>query len=112
MKFKDKTRGEYPLTIYTTGAGGDRPIHAAITIESGEVRVLDWPASGRYRPSGQPHPYDLIPLREPSEAAVEAAWDEWVASRPFDPCAWKAGKRAFRKAMAAAYEIDFPEGGK
>lgn len=105
MKFKDKTRGEYPLTLYTTEGGGDRPVHGRIVIESGEVRVLDWPANGRYRPSGESHPYDLLPLREPSRAAVEAADKTFWAQDEGDLV-------DMRRALTAAYAIDFPEGGE
>jgi len=105
MKFKKETRGGYPFTLYTPNAGGDRPVHGKIVIESGEVRVLDWPASGRYRPSGQPHLYDLLPLREPSEAAVEAADKTFWAQDEGDLV-------DMRRALTAAYAIDFPEGGE
>lgn len=103
-KFKNETRGEYPLTLYTTEGGGDRPVHGRIVIESGEVRVLDWPSNGRYRPSGHPHPYDLLPLREPSEAAVEAAQKALRQARH--------GDDTVRSVLRAAYEIDGIGGGE
>lgn len=102
MKFKNETRGGHPFTLYTTEGGGDRPVHGRI-VADGTVKLLSWPENGRWWPDA-PHPFDLIPLREPSEAAVEAAWAEF--SRNY------ISKEAIREALTAAYPIDFPEGGK
>ncbi|PJN96853.1 hypothetical protein CNY89_00140 [Amaricoccus sp. HAR-UPW-R2A-40] len=104
MKFKDKTRGGHPFTLYTTEGGGDRPVHGRIVIESGEVMARDWFADGHYATHGKPHPFDLIPLREPSAAAVEAARSSLAP--------WCFSFEMTKKALRAAYEIDFPEGGK
>lgn len=113
-KFKDTTRGGYPFTLYTTEAGGDRPVHGSIVIESGEVVVRDWMANGRYRPSGAPHPHDLIPLipvREPSEAAVEAVRRHLEAARRH--FGWgKAATEEAREALLIAYKIDGIGGGE
>lgn len=110
-KFNDKTRGGLEYRIYATDGVGPDSMHGAVKYAQAQTWTkISWSPDGTAE-NGVSKQCDLIPLREPSEAAVEAAWDEWVASRPFDPCAWKAGKRAFRKAMASAYEIDFPEGG-
>ena len=101
MKFKDKTRGGYDKRIYATDGGGGFPIHGAIKIAS-EWMAAAWTVRGKCE--GENDGEDLIPLREPSEAAVEAAFNEF----------WAAPSKAFediRRALRAAYEIDFPEGG-
>lgn len=102
MKFKDKTRGGYPLTLYTTEAGDNRPVHGRIVTEGGEVKLLSWAASGRWSVTREPHRFDLIPLREPSEAAVEAVCKHF---------GWnKAVAETTRCALRAAYEIDGIDG--
>lgn len=105
MKFKDKTRGGYPLTLYTTEAGDNRPVHGRIVTEGGEVKLLSWAASGSWSVTREPHDFDLLPLREPSEAAVEAALAAWFRSTD-------NLRRSMPAILRAAYEIDFPEGGK
>lgn len=102
MKFKDETRGGFPVRIYATDAGGQYPIHGAY-LDRDDIWVTNcWAAGGQNNLVRQgPTPYDLLPLREPSEAAVEEAWN-----------AWPGGREEFHLALRAAYEIDFPEGGK
>lgn len=103
MKFKDKTRGGHEVRIYATDAGGDYPIHGAVFV-NGSWCVNSWTAQGENLASAPADKYDLLPLREPSEAAVEAAKG---ALAP-----WRVGPETTKAALRAAYEIDFPEGGK
>ena len=106
-KFKNETRGGYPFTLYTTEGGGDRPVHGRI-VADGTVKLLSWPENGRWWPFA-PHPYDLIPLREPSKAAVEAAMEVIAKDGSGDNS--NPMRRLVAKVIAAAYAIDFPEGG-
>lgn len=105
-KFKAETRGGYVFTLYAPNAGGDRPVHGRLVAERGEIIVHDWPENGSWRGDGMPHPYDIIPLREPSMAAIVAAANAYAAA---GFVAYEAG---IIPALLAAYEIDFPEGGK
>jgi len=107
MKFKDRTRGGFPTGLYQTDADGPYPNHGWIMEHDGVSRSHDWTADGRWAAgaSPSPSPYDLTPLREPSEAAVEAAHNEF----------WAAPSKAYediRRALRAAYEIDGIGGGE
>ena len=101
MKFKDKTRGGFPVRIYATDAGGKYCIHGAY-FYGGEWAMTTWASDGDS--GSEESGIDLIPLREPSEAALEAAKAAfWGTPSP---------DADMRNALRAAYEIDFPEGGK
>lgn len=103
MKFKDKTRGGLEKRIYATDGDAPYSIHGAVLLHNG-WRPESWTAEGRSRRGAADGHTDLLPLREPSEAAVEAVCNRF---------GWnKATADVTRAALRAAYEIDFPEGGK
>lgn len=102
MKFKDKTRGGRECRIYATDGGGIYPIHGAVRVE--EIWVTEtWTARGEnvWDERGGD---DLLPIREPSEAAVEAAVAAVNGIIGVEP--------AVRAALRVAYAVDGIGGGE
>lgn len=108
MTFKDKTRCGGPYRMYATDAGGEWSNHGAV-LKDGVWLIRTWNALGRID-EDYPDPDDLIPLREPSEAAVEAAVEVIAKDGSGDNS--NSMRRLVAKVITVAYEIDFPEGGK
>jgi hypothetical protein len=107
MKFKNETRGGRPVRIYATDAGGDYPIHGAYQGDDGQWYSSAWVADGRaYALVREKSAFDLLPLREPSEAAVEEAREK-AASREYGI---KPTPDLVRAILTAAYEIDGIDG--
>lgn len=104
MKFKNETRGGFPVRIYATDGIKSYPVHGAINIDGAWISAA-WTADGKCH-GGQPEEY-LIPLREPSEAAVEAAMDAWITATSVMP-----NSERIRTILRAAYEIDGIGGGE
>ena len=86
-KFRNTTREGHLARIYARDGSVPYVIHGAVKGPNGWMEA-SWDEGGRFNHKNSLHAFDLIPLREPSSEAIEAAvvegaTQEWRNGRGF-----------------------------
>ena len=85
-KWRDRTRGGYPVRIYNEDANILHHIHGAMACsEHGQMNCASWRADGRYFTTDGP--YDLMPIKKKKrvyKTLNEIALDYGFSWNPFD----------------------------
>ena len=104
-KFRDTTRDGHPVRLHAMDGEPPFVILGDIKRPAG-WKGGDWTEDGWFYRPGHHHPYDLIPLREPSSEAVEASLFEVAAQEWMKANGFSIPRTTIAAMLRAAYAID------